>query len=129
MNTARYILTSLVLASSMLVLGTSVAKAGVGGGPFVSGFIEGGVNNDAISDIAQLPDGDFVVVGSVPLSDAWGTTFGLDATHNGSDDGFVHLTKNGGGSWDKISDTFPKVFTSPSPNRPIDSPWTTIICG
>ncbi|PNQ75002.1 glycosyl hydrolase [Hanstruepera neustonica] len=32
--------------------------------------------------------------------------FGL--IYVGSDDGYVHITKNGGGSWAKISDTFPK---------------------
>lgn len=32
--------------------------------------------------------------------------FGL--IYVGSDDGFVHITKDGGVSWDKISDTFPK---------------------
>jgi hypothetical protein len=28
--------------------------------------------------------------------------------YTGSDDGFVHVSKNGGGSWDKISASFPK---------------------
>jgi photosystem II stability/assembly factor-like uncharacterized protein len=32
--------------------------------------------------------------------------FGL--LYTGSDDGFVHVSKNGGGSWSKISDSFPK---------------------
>ena len=32
--------------------------------------------------------------------------FGL--LYTGSDDGFVHVSKNGGGSWDKISESFPK---------------------
>lgn len=32
--------------------------------------------------------------------------FGL--IYTGSDDGYVHITKNAGGSWDKISNTFPK---------------------
>jgi hypothetical protein len=32
--------------------------------------------------------------------------FGL--LYTGSDDGFVHVSKNGGGSWDKISVSFPK---------------------
>tara|TARA_R110001606_G_scaffold78918_5_gene182310 strand:+ start:22545 stop:25376 length:2832 start_codon:yes stop_codon:yes gene_type:complete len=32
--------------------------------------------------------------------------FGL--VYTGSDDGFVHISKNGGGSWTKISDSFPK---------------------
>ncbi len=32
--------------------------------------------------------------------------FGL--IYTGSDDGLVYVTKNGGGSWNKISDTFPK---------------------
>ena len=32
--------------------------------------------------------------------------FGL--LYVGSDDGHVHVSKNGGGSWDKISDSFPK---------------------
>lgn len=32
--------------------------------------------------------------------------FGL--LYTGSDDGFVHVTKNGGGSWTKISNSFPK---------------------
>lgn len=32
--------------------------------------------------------------------------FGL--LYVGSDDGYVHVSKNGGGSWDRISDSFPK---------------------
>ena len=32
--------------------------------------------------------------------------FGL--LYVGSDDGFVHVSKNGGGTWDKISDSFPQ---------------------
>ncbi|MGK0325797.1 MAG: photosystem II stability/assembly factor-like uncharacterized protein, partial [Polaribacter sp.] len=32
--------------------------------------------------------------------------FGL--LYTGSDDGFVHISKNGGGSWTKISDSFPQ---------------------
>jgi photosystem II stability/assembly factor-like uncharacterized protein len=32
--------------------------------------------------------------------------FGL--LYVGSDDGYVHVSKNGGGSWERISDTFPK---------------------
>ena len=32
--------------------------------------------------------------------------FGL--IYTGSDDGFVHVSKNGGGSWTKVSDSFPK---------------------
>ncbi len=34
--------------------------------------------------------------------------FQFELIYVGSDDGLVHVTKNGGGSWSKISDSFPK---------------------
>ncbi len=36
------------------------------------------------------------------------STFQFGLLYTGSDDGLVHVTKNGGGSWTKISGTFPK---------------------
>jgi photosystem II stability/assembly factor-like uncharacterized protein len=36
------------------------------------------------------------------------SSFQFGLLYVGSDDGFVHVSKNGGGSWTKISDSFPK---------------------
>ncbi len=36
------------------------------------------------------------------------STFQFGLIYVGSDDGLVHVTKNGGGSWEAISDSFPK---------------------
>ena len=36
------------------------------------------------------------------------STFQFGLIYTGSDDGLVHVTKNGGGNWTLISDTFPK---------------------
>lgn len=60
----------------------------------VSGDLTGG------GKPGDVPYGTLTTISESPFQ------FGL--IYTGSDDGFVHVTKNGGGSWTKISDKFPK---------------------
>ena len=47
-----------------------------------------------------------VAYGTITSIDESPFQFGL--IYTGSDDGYVHVTKNGGGSWERISNSFPK---------------------
>ena len=80
-----------LMAVALSPLGLCVATAGIGGGPFVSGYINGSNENDVITGVAKLPNGDVVVCGNAPLSEPWGIRYGLYAVHNGGDDGFVAI--------------------------------------
>ncbi|NNL15400.1 MAG: glycosyl hydrolase [Flavobacteriaceae bacterium] len=52
------------------------------------------------SKVGNVPYGTLTTISESPFQ------FGL--IYTGSDDGLVHVTKNSGGSWTKISDSFPK---------------------
>ena len=67
------------------------AYAGVGGGPFVKGFLRGTTSNDVVTGVAFAPNGDAVVTGWTESSGGWDNAPGYDVTFNGTRDAFVAL--------------------------------------
>jgi len=64
-STHTHVLRHITAALLTLALLYDDSLAGVGGGPFVHEFVRGGIDNECITGIARMPNGDVVVTGLV----------------------------------------------------------------
>lgn len=86
---------SVILVSALMILGTSLVHAGVGGGPFVSGTLRQTSESESITGITRLQDGTFAVCGWTDSPEAWdGVNVGVQPNHGGSRDAFIAILSN-----------------------------------
>lgn len=86
---------SVILVFALMILGTSLMHAGVGGGPFVSGTLRQTSESEAITGITRLSDGTFAVCGWTDSPEAWDDVTGVvQPNHGGSRDAFIAILSN-----------------------------------
>ena len=72
-----------------LMICCTFAARSVGGTPLVAGKFLGGVGNDAVVDLARLPNGDIVVCGNVASEVTISDVSGVSTSPLGGQDGFL----------------------------------------
>lgn len=65
--------------------------AGVGGGPFVSGFLRGSAGSEVITDAVILANGNIAFCGWVDAPNVWGQAPGWQHTDSGGEEAFIAI--------------------------------------
>lgn len=84
---------NLLLIVALTVVSTVAARS-IGGTPLVGGMFFGGVEDDAVVDVAQLPNGDVVICGNLSAPVVVPDVPGVDRNPLGGMDGFLAVVSS-----------------------------------